>query len=109
LKYLDNIFASLKAGGLVKAIRGAKGGYVLNKPLEDINVGQIIEVLEGPLELVECIHNQDYCGRMKSCVMRDLWSEVSRDMKLVLKRTTLEGLIEREKSKNKVTDKMYYI
>lgn len=108
LKYLDRILSSLKAAGLVKALRGAKGGYILNNPPAQVTVNQIMGALEGPLELVECVHNKNFCHRVNSCAMHDVWSELGKSMETMLKTTTLEDLVIKDKNKKKVS-KMYYI
>ena len=108
LKYLDRILASLKAGGLVKTARGSKGGYALNRPPSKITLRHIAQALEGPLELVECIHNKNYCHRINACVMNDIWRELNKTMEAVLERQTLEDLVNRSKEKKK-RSKMYYI
>jgi Rrf2 family protein len=108
LKYLDRILSSLKAAGLVKTLRGAKGGYALNHAPSKITIKQITEALEGPLVLVECIDNINFCHRMNSCVTHDVWCELSKVMEAVLKTTTLEDLVIRYKEKKK-SPKMYYI
>lgn len=109
LKYLERIFSSLKAAGLVKSLRGAKGGFILNTAPAKITVNQIMGALEGPLELVECIKNKDFCRRVNACVMHDIWYELAKAMEIVLKTTTLDDLIIREKKKKKSSGSMYYI
>lgn len=109
LKYLDRIFSPLKAAGLVKAVRGAKGGYALNSSPSKITVSQVFEALEGPLELVGCTRSKNFCRRVNSCVTHDIWYELSKAMQTVLKTTTLENLVIRDKKKNRSLDKMYYI
>lgn len=109
LKYLDRIFSSLKAAGLVKSIRGAKGGFVLNSPPSKTTVKQIVEALEGSLELVECVSNKNFCHRVNSCVTHDIWYELGKAMEVVLKTTTLEDLVIRDKKKRRVSGSMYYI
>ncbi|MFH1458383.1 MAG: Rrf2 family transcriptional regulator [Candidatus Omnitrophota bacterium] len=108
LKYLDRILSSLKAAGLVKTLRGAKGGYVLNYPSSKITIKQIAEALEGPLALVECLHNKTFCRKVNSCVTHDIWSELNKVMEAVLRTTTLEDLVMRDKEKKKKSE-MYYI
>ena len=54
-KYLEQIFAALRAAGLVRTVRGRKGGFLLNKPPAEITAGAIITVLEGPCILVDCV------------------------------------------------------
>jgi len=108
LKYLDRIFSSLKAAGLAKSLRGARGGFALNGPPSKIRLNQIVEALEGPLELVECVNNKNFCNRFNSCVAREIWYEVGKSMEGVLKATTLEDLVTRDRDKKRVS-RMYYI
>ncbi|MDD5730352.1 MAG: RrF2 family transcriptional regulator [Candidatus Omnitrophica bacterium] len=109
VKYLDSILASLKASGLVVTVRGAKGGYALSEAPSKIAVIQIVEALEGPLELVGCIADNGFCHRVNSCVTHDIWYELEKAMEGVLRSTTLEDLIIRDKRKNQLSEKMYYI
>ena len=109
LKYLDRILSSLRAAGIVKTVRGAKGGYVLAKPPSEVNLRQIVEAIEGRLELVECLRNKNYCKRVNSCVMHDIWDELGDSMDSLLARTTLESLMSKEKEKLASSEKMYYI
>ena len=108
-KYLDRIFASLKTGGLVKSVRGAKGGYVLASPPSQIKIGQIIQALEGSISPVECVDDPKFCSRANLCVTRDLWRKMKELMDSILNSTTLEGLVEEQKKKNKLHKSMYYI
>jgi len=107
LKYLDRIFSSLKARGLVRTIRGPKGGYTLNSPPEKITLGQIMEALDGPVELVACVHHEDNCHRSESCLMRQVWQDLGENMKKMLNSTSLQDLLTRG-SRDKHS-KMYYI
>lgn len=108
LKYLDRILSSLKAAGLVKTLRGAKGGYALNHAPAQITIKQIVEALEGPLVLVECVNEKNFCHRVNSCITRDIWCELGKAMEAVLKTTSLESLVMRDKEKKKISG-MYYI
>mgnify|MGYP001482832506 CR=1 FL=1 len=107
-KYLDRILSSLKAAGLVKTWRGAKGGYSLSEHPSKVTIKQIAEALEGPLRLVECITNKNFCQRVGSCVTHDIWDELNKAMVTVLKTTTLEDLVIRDTAKKK-TSEMYHI
>ncbi|MBF0388039.1 MAG: Rrf2 family transcriptional regulator [Candidatus Omnitrophica bacterium] len=78
-KYLWQLASALKAAGLVNAQRGVKGGFALAKPARDISVKDIVAVLEGPIELVDC---QD-CSR-EECITGEIWKESSRAIERVL-------------------------
>ena len=109
LKYLDRICSSLKAAGLLKTARGSKGGFTLSRPPAEIALKEIVEVLEGPLDLVECVSDKNFCHRVNFCVTHDIWYELGKAMEGVLDATTLEDLVIRDKKKRKTAGAMYYI
>ena len=78
VKYLEQLIIPLKAAGLIRSVRGARGGYSLARKPETINVGQIIEVLEGGLTLVDCVGDPAICERDKQCPTRDIWLRMSQ-------------------------------
>jgi Rrf2 family cysteine metabolism transcriptional repressor len=109
LRYLEHLIAPLIAGGIVRTTRGAKGGISLAKPPGEIKLSEVIQLLEGPIALVECINNPGICRRAKSCVTRDIWGELKQAMDGVLASTTLKDLVERQKRKEQPEEAMYYI
>ncbi|MFN2363905.1 MAG: Rrf2 family transcriptional regulator, partial [Halarsenatibacteraceae bacterium] len=54
-QYLEQLFANLRKSGLVKSVRGAHGGYLLNREPENITAGDVFRVLEGPVSPVDCV------------------------------------------------------
>jgi Rrf2 family protein len=98
-KYLWQLINPLKKTGLVNSLRGAHGGYVLAKPPEAISVKAILQILEGPLCLVDCVDNPALCERSLSCISRDIWGEASKNMQQTLEDTTLAAMVERQKEK----------
>ena len=100
-KYLWQLINPLKTTGLVNSLRGAHGGYVLGKSPEAISLKAILQVLEGPLCLVDCVDNPSLCNRANSCISRDVWGEASKNMQQTLEDTTLAAMVEKQKEKLK--------
>jgi len=100
-KYLWQLINPLKTTGLVNSLRGAHGGYVLGKAPEAISLKTILQILEGPLCLVDCVDNPALCERSLSCISRDIWGEASKNMQQTLEDTTLAAMVERQKEKLK--------
>jgi Rrf2 family protein len=98
-KYLWHLINPLKSVGLIHATRGAHGGYVLAKAPFKITIKDIIEVVEGPLCLVDCVEKPSTCKRSSFCIARDLWGEASKALATTLETTTLAALVERQKEK----------
>mgnify|MGYP001352351795 CR=1 FL=1 len=99
LRYLEHLIAPLIVGGILRSIRGAKGGVSLAKPPEEVRLSEVIQLLEGSIAPVECINNPEACSRSELCAPRDIWGELKKAMDGVLESTTLQDLVERQKRK----------
>jgi len=108
-KYLENLLVSLKTAGIVRSLRGARGGYVLARPAEDITMEELVIALEGPPTLIDCLEDPAACHRVDFCATRDLWKEMTLSLRSLLKRTTLADLADRAKEKIDAAGSMYYI
>ena len=104
VKYLGQIFPSLKAAGLVRSIRGPKGGYVLARDPSAICVSDIVHVLEGSLAPVECLDAPELCERAECCATRDVWKQLGDRMEDVLRSTSLSDLAQSQRGKLKNPD-----
>lgn len=91
-QYLEQLFVNLRQNNLVKSVRGAHGGYLLKGSAKDINIGDIIRALEGPVAPVECVIERGNCEHDNSCVARILWEKVRDSINEVLDSMTLEEL-----------------
>jgi len=92
-KYLDTIFGSLKSVGLIRSKRGIGGGHMLVKDPDDILLSDVIQALEGPFSLVDCVFAPATCSRSKLCVTRDVWHDVGQAMLDVLDNITVGDLV----------------
>ena len=76
-KYLEIIVKDLVKGKLIKGSSGKGGGYMLCRKKEDYTVGEIIELMEGPLVSVACLQSAaQQCPRAGICKTLPLWSEL---------------------------------
>ncbi|MFC1675904.1 RrF2 family transcriptional regulator [Planctomycetota bacterium] len=96
-KYLEQLMATLKSAGIVRSIRGSKGGYILARPPEEIKVSQCFDCLEGRVITIECVTDNNYCSRMDGCVARGLWTQVQNAVMNVLESMTLKDLVDKAK------------
>lgn len=90
--YLEQIFSKLKANDLVKAEKGAEGGYFLSRPANKINVFEIVEALEGPLAVFYCMSQNKALCSVKGCLTRKVWDAVQLNMIKTLSRFKLSDL-----------------
>ena len=96
--YLEQIFNALKNEGVIRSVRGPKGGYVLAKDPSKVNVYDAMRILEGGLSSVRCYSKtgkKKTCARMCSCASKEVWEELTRQIEKTLKKFTLKYLAER--------------
>jgi Rrf2 family protein len=96
--YLEQIFNVLKNHGLVKSVRGPKGGYVLAKDPAKVNVYEAIKILEGDISSVRCIPKLGKgktCARLCNCASKEVWEELTRQIEKTLKGFSLKYLADR--------------
>ncbi len=102
-KYLSQIIIPLKAKGLVNSFRGAHGGYTLAKAPFQISIKDIVEVLEGGLNLIGRAKDASFYSRTSVRVTYNIWNELSEKMAKTLDSITLDDLVKESKAKgNKV-------
>jgi Rrf2 family cysteine metabolism transcriptional repressor len=108
-RYLEHLFLSLKAAGMVNSVRGAHGGFTLTRPPSETNLIDIIRICEGPLSIVECVTDANFCPRSLRCATRDIWLELKTAMDGVLESLTLQDLVMRQQKKEQSTANTYSI
>lgn len=91
--YLEQLFSALRKAKLIKSIRGAQGGYVLNKSPEDITVADVMEVLEGPIEISDCVEGT-ICNNGNCCATRLLWQKIKTSIDEVTTSVTLKDIVD---------------
>lgn len=94
--YIEQIIVPLKNEGLVRGLRGVKGGFVLAKDPAKITVYDILRASEGEMTLVDCERN-DCHGRDKSlCVTRPVWEGAAAVLEAYFSKITLKDLLDKE-------------
>ncbi|GKV67998.1 transcriptional regulator [Sporosarcina sp. NCCP-2716] len=100
--YLEQLIPLLRNGGLVKSIRGAYGGYKLSKEPCEMTAGDVIRLLEGPIQFVEGLDEEEV-------PQQSLWRNISEAVREVLDTTTIEDLILAERKEQRPDGYMFYI
>lgn len=101
-RYLEQLVALLKKAGLVKSIRGASGGYVLAKEMEEISVGDVLRALEGSLEPVKCgaLDPEEGCTASGGCVTKYVWQKINESIAKTVDEINLKELVLESKKIN---------
>jgi len=100
VKYLEQLIIPLKKANYIQSVRGPKGGHMLSKSLDEITVGEIVELLEGGINLSDCIANPDVCERHESCLTRAIWEEATDAMHERLHSVTLSEMVQKTRGKD---------
>jgi Rrf2 family protein len=106
-RYLEQLLATLRRGGLVKSQRGAKGGYVLAREPWKITLLEVFSCLEG-LDATSSSKAEANHKTVESTVVQEIWQEARQAANLVLQKYTLQALCEQRAAKRQM-DIMYYI
>jgi Rrf2 family protein len=94
--------AMLKAAGIVRSVRGSKGGYILAKSPGQVKVSECFQCLEGSIITTECVEDESFCKRTNDCIARQVWTEVQMAVMGVLQSITLQNLVDRAKKKKAI-------
>jgi len=94
-RYLEQIFQKLKRAGIVKSVRGPKGGYYLSRKPEEIAVSEIIRAMGESIEPIFCVRplkGRKRCRRESKCPAQVVWGEAGRRLVDYLNSVSLAGM-----------------
>ena len=94
--YLEQLLSTLHRFGFVVSRRGPQGGHRLARDPRDINLGMIVNALEGTAAPLECFDEPDQCNLSDVCAQRDIWKSVEEAIQVVLTSTTIADLANRQ-------------
>jgi len=90
---VSKVMKSLARAGVLESHRGAKGGFSLSQPPDELSVADMIAALEGPVALTECQIGPALCQHEGSCSVQEPWSVINRSVQNTLSMVTLSDLI----------------
>lgn len=99
LKFLEQILLTLKKAGILQSKMGLKGGYRLAKDPDKISLGEVLRIIDGPMDPVDCVRQpaRQECGEVAECSIRIIMMEVKDAICQVLDRVTLQEVCDRTK------------
>ena len=97
IAYLEQIFIKLKNKNLVKSIRGAKGGYVLESQPEEIKISNIIAAVDEEVRMLNCKkESKKGCNNKSSkCITHNLWDQLDQHINSFFEKVKLQDLIKK--------------
>lgn len=90
--FLAKIISQLSIAGLIHTSRGARGGVLLARPAEQISVLEVVEAIDGPMELNECTSGASGCPFGENCPLRPIWCDTQRELIEKLRNTNFAQL-----------------
>lgn len=98
VRFLEGILNQLRQAGLLRSIRGARGGYELADHPSKVSVGDAIRIIEGPIQPTPCVNddNPEECPLFGDCVFIPLWKRAADALSEVYDGTSFQDLVEME-------------
>ncbi len=96
--FLAKIISQLSIAGLLHTSRGARGGVTLARDPKDITLLEVIEAIDGPIQLNECVGENGTCSFSEECPLRPVWCEAQKELIARLKGTNFAQLLEQSGS-----------
>lgn len=102
--YLEQLLNKLRRSGLIKSVRGPKGGYMLAKDASDITVSDVVDTLEGGIYPVHCVGSKrrmaGSCKKSEGCVPKIVWQKLAKAINDCLQSINLADLCREVKNIN---------
>jgi Rrf2 family protein len=95
--FLAKIISQLSIAGLLHTSRGARGGVTLAREPQDISLLEVIEAIDGPIQLNECAGEDKECTFIDTCPLHPVWAEAQNELVTRLKKTNFAQLMKQSK------------
>lgn len=91
--FLAKIISQLSIAGLLHTSRGARGGVTLGREPKDITLLEVVEAIDGPIQLNECVGQNGLCPFEDDCPLRPVWCDAQDELVTRLRGTTFAQLM----------------
>ncbi|HRZ39718.1 MAG TPA: Rrf2 family transcriptional regulator [Candidatus Omnitrophota bacterium] len=99
VKFFEQVLMELKKGGIIDSRRGKEGGYLLSKAPSQITVGDVVRIIDGPIEPIACVKDRyRNCQDIDRCVFRNVWQKVHQATSDIIDHVTFEELVSQVKA-----------
>jgi Rrf2 family protein len=99
-KYISRLVIALRRAKLIRSVRGVNGGFHLAKSPEEITLLEILETMEGPISVVDCVQSPEKCPRQRLCPARDIWTKLNDGIRELTKNITLDDILDAYREEN---------
>ena len=101
--FMAKILRSLVRARLLRSSRGVNGGFALARPTAEINMLEIVEAIEGPLAMTDCVPDPSGCGWSVDCPASTVWAKVQKNVRDTLRESSLEDLVSTPRRNGRVS------
>ncbi len=105
--YLEQLLTALRKAGLVRSTRGPHGGHELARPATQVTLCDVVTALDGPMTVADPLTDPTSRDVPSACAIREVWAQVVETTNQVLKATTVDDLVQRQRERERRV--MYYI
>ena len=91
--YISRLVIDLRRAKLVRSVRGVNGGFHLAKRPDEITLLEVLETMEGPLSVVECVRSPEKCKRQTLCPARNIWTQLNEGIRELTRNITLDDIL----------------
>ena len=91
--FLAKIISQLSVAGIVETSRGARGGVALARDPREITLLEVVEAIDGPIHVNECVKNPDACPFGGNCKVHEVWCKAQADLISKLAGTDFGSLV----------------
>ena len=91
--FLAKIISQLSIAGLLHTSRGARGGVTLARDPRDISLLEVVEAIDGPIQLNECVGNNGVCTFEENCPIKPVWCDAQDELVTRLKSTNFAQML----------------
>ncbi|HEX2697987.1 MAG TPA: Rrf2 family transcriptional regulator [Anaerolineales bacterium] len=97
--FLPKIISQLCVAGLLHTARGAHGGVTLARDPKEISLLQVVEAVDGPIQLNVCVGSQRVCNLEGDCPLQTIWCDAQNELVTRLRNTNFAQLVEQERAR----------
>jgi Rrf2 family protein len=102
--FMAKVLRRLVRAGLLRSTRGVHGGFALARPAPDISMLDVVEAIDGPVELVDCLPDGAGCAYSRSCPAMPVWNDARDALRTTLDATSLEDLVSKRVRRGRLVD-----
>lgn len=111
LNYLEYVFSLLKKSGLILSVKGPNGGYSLAREAEEITIGQVLEALEGTIDIADEASGaaSDQRTVLQQCLYENVWDKMNQAIQALVDSRTLRDMADHYNESNQTEAGLFYI